>query len=73
MNRSQTIGIDTAKCIFFLHGESASGRVTLRQKLTRDRLIPFLANQPPSTIAIEAGCGVINGLEHSRSWVTKFA
>jgi transposase len=57
MSHLQTIGIDTAKRIFFLHGESASGKVILRQKLTRERLIPFLANQPPSTIAIEAGCG----------------
>jgi transposase len=40
---AQTIGIDTAKRIFFLHGESALGKVTLRQKLTRERLIPFLA------------------------------
>lgn len=29
----------------------------LRQKLTRQQLMPFLANQPPSMIALEAGCG----------------
>jgi transposase len=57
MNHSQTIAIDTAKRIFFLHGEDAAGKVVLRQKLTRDQLMCFLANQPRSTIALEAGCG----------------
>jgi transposase len=57
MNGKQTIGIDAAKRVFFLHGEDAGGRVILREKLSRERLLPFLANQPVSTIAIEAGCG----------------
>jgi transposase len=57
MNHSQTIGIDAAKRIFFLHGENAAGKVVLRQKLTRENLIPFLVNQPRSTVAMEAGCG----------------
>jgi hypothetical protein len=57
MNQTRTIGIDTAKWVFFLHGEDAGGKVILREKLTRERLLPFLANQPVSTIAIEAGCG----------------
>jgi transposase len=57
MSHSLTIGVDAAKRIFFLHGESAAGKVVLRQRLSREQLIPFLANQAPSTIAIEAGCG----------------
>jgi transposase len=57
MTGTQTIGIDTAKRVFYLHGESHMGSVVLRKKLTRDQLLPFLANQPPSLIAIEAGCG----------------
>jgi transposase len=57
MNSTRTIGIDTAKRIFFLHGEDALGKVILREKLTRERLLPFLANQPVSMITIEAGCG----------------
>jgi transposase len=43
--------------VFFLHGENELGKVILREKLTRERLLPFLPNQPVSTIAIEAGCG----------------
>jgi transposase len=54
---TQTIGIDTAKRVFFLHGEDARGKVVLRERLTRERLLPFLVNQPASLIAIEAGCG----------------
>ena len=46
MTCTQTIGIDTAKRIFFLHGEDARGRVMLRERLTRERLLPFLANLP---------------------------
>jgi transposase len=57
MTGTQTIGIDTAKRVFFLHGESHSGGVVLRKKLTREQLLPFLANQRASLIAIEAGCG----------------
>ena len=57
MNGTLTIGIDAAKRIFFLHGEDARGKVILREKLSRERLLPFLANQAISTIAIEAGCG----------------
>src|SRR5713226_4913383 len=57
MSSKQTIGIDTAKRVFFLHGEDARGRVILPEKLTRERLVLFLANQPVSLVAIEAGCG----------------
>ena len=45
---TQTIGIDTAKRVFFLHGEDARGKVVLRERLTRERLLPFLVNQPAS-------------------------
>jgi hypothetical protein len=37
MTHTQTIGIDTAKRIFFLHGESDAGRVVLPKKLSRDQ------------------------------------
>jgi transposase len=45
---------------FLLHGENAAGKGVLRRKLTRESLIPFLANQPCSTIAMGAGCGAHN-------------
>jgi transposase len=57
MSNKQTIGIDIAKRVFYLHGENEFGKVVLREKLTRERLLPFLANHPACTIAIEAGSG----------------
>lgn len=66
MNGQRTIGIDAAKRVFFLHGEDASDKVVLREKLSRERLLPFLVNQPVSTIVIEAGCG-------AHHWARTFA
>jgi transposase len=57
MAHSTTIGIDAAKRVFFLHGERADGKVVLRQKLTREQLMLYLANQTACTVALEAGCG----------------
>jgi hypothetical protein len=37
----QTIGIDTAQRVLFLHGEDAQGKVVLREKLARERLLPI--------------------------------
>jgi transposase len=56
MNGTPTIGIDTAKRIFLLQGEDVRGKVVLHEKLSRERLLSILANQPVSTIAVEAGC-----------------
>jgi hypothetical protein len=53
MDNSQTIGIDAAKRVFCLPGENAAGKAML----LRERLLPFLANQPASAIASEARCG----------------
>jgi transposase len=48
------IGIDLAKRYFQLHGASADGSVVFRKKLPRDRLLPFLAEQAPAIVAMEA-------------------
>jgi len=37
------IGIDLAKRCFQLHAADGAGRVVFRQKLTRSRLLEFLA------------------------------
>ena len=54
-----TLGIDLAKNVFQLHGVDASGKTTLRKRLSRDKLLPFLANLPPCLVGIEA-CGSSN-------------
>ena len=50
------IGIDTAKSVFHLHGVDTQGKVQLKRKLSRDKLIPFLEQQPRCTLVMEA-CG----------------
>jgi transposase len=65
------IGIDTAKCIFHLHGVDAQGKVQLKRKLRREELIAFFERQPRCTVVMEA-CGaahhwarVLGGLGHT--------
>lgn len=57
MNNTTTLGIDLAKNVFQLHGVDRSGKVTLRKRLQRPKLLPFLANLPPCLIGIEACSG----------------
>jgi transposase len=52
-----TIGLDTAKNSFQAHGADASGEVVFRRKLSRGRLLAFLAAQPPCVVAMEACAG----------------
>jgi len=48
-----TLGIDLAKNTFSLHGVDAHGKPVLR----RAKLMPFLAQQPPCLIVMEACTG----------------
>jgi len=54
MGQTTIIGIDLAKRVFQLHGSDADGSVIFRKKLSRGRLLPFLASQPPCVVAMEA-------------------
>jgi transposase len=51
-----TIGLDTAKSWFQVHGVDESGRVVLRRKLSRGKMLQFFANLTPCVIGLEA-CG----------------
>ena len=48
--------IDLAKNVFQLHGTDARGKCVLRKRLSRGKLIEFVANLQPYIIGIEA-CG----------------
>ena len=48
------IGIDLAKHSFQLHGAWMDGSVAFRKKLSRGKLLGFLASQPRCVVAIEA-------------------
>ncbi len=57
MENISVIGIDLAKNIFQLHGIDTNGKVILKKKLRRDRLVPFFSNLKPCLIGIEACSG----------------
>ena len=56
MEQVHIIGIDLAKQGFQLHGAGADGSVAFRKKLTRGKVLDFLASQPRCEVAMEA-CG----------------
>lgn len=51
-----TIGIDSAKNVFQVHGVDANGKVALRKQLKRGQVLAFFANLSPCLIGLEA-CG----------------
>ena len=54
MEEASIIGIDLAKRSFQVHGAKADGSVAYRRKLSRVKLLGFLASQPKCTVAMEA-------------------
>ena len=53
-----TIGIDLAKNIFAVHGVNENGKAVLvKPKVSRDQLLPLIANLPPCLIGMEACSG----------------
>ena len=48
------LGIDLAKNVFQLHGVNDQGTVVVRKKLTRPKLLPFVAPLAPCRIGMEA-------------------
>jgi transposase len=51
-----TIGLDIAKSVFQVHGVDRHGRIVLRKRLARGRVLEFFANLPRCVIGLEA-CG----------------
>ena len=51
-----TIGLDIAKSVFQVHGVDEHGRIVLRKRLARARVLEFFANLPRCVIGLEA-CG----------------
>ncbi len=52
-----TLGIDIAKYSFHVLGADARGHVVLRKRLTRRRVLEFMANLPACVIGMEACAG----------------
>lgn len=51
-----TIAVDLAKSVFQVAISHRPGRVAEQHRLSRSRLLPFFAQQPPSVVVLEA-CG----------------
>ena len=56
MGKVSIIGLDLAKRRFQAHGARADGGVAFRKKLSRDKVLAFLAERPRCVVAMEA-CG----------------
>jgi transposase len=56
MEKANIIGLDLAKRSFQAHGAQIDGGVAFRRKLSRDKVLGFLALQPRCVVAMEA-CG----------------
>ena len=54
MEEASIIGIDLAKRSFQVHGAKADGSVAYRKKLSRGKVLSFLASQPKCVVAMEA-------------------
>ena len=54
MEKVIIIGIDLAERSFQLHGAREDESVAFRRKLSRRKLLDFLASQPSSVVAMEA-------------------
>ena len=49
-----TIGFDLAKTVFQVHGADGEGRVVLRRKLRREKVLAFFAGLPSCLVGMEA-------------------
>ena len=56
MDNVSIIGLDIAKRSFQVHGATADGATVLRRKLTRAKVLEFLASQPRCLVVMET-CG----------------
>lgn len=52
-----TIGIDTAKQVFELHGQDAQGRTVLSKQVSRTQLLKVMARLPRCRVGLEACAG----------------
>jgi transposase len=67
MRQMTTLGIDTAKQVFQLHGVDAHGNVVLHKRVTRTQVLPLLAQVPPCLVGLEACGGHCQVNENRRS------
>ena len=52
MSNIKVLGIDLAKDVFQLHGTDEKGKGVLRKRLSRGKLVEYMANIPPCLVGI---------------------
>ena len=57
VEQATTIGLDIAKHVFQLHGADSAGHVLFRERITRTKLLGFLAAQTRCVVAMQACAG----------------
>src|SRR5262249_43520729 len=57
MEQATTVGLDIAKHVFQVHGADGAGHVFFRKRITRMKLLRFLAAQTRCVVAMEACAG----------------
>jgi hypothetical protein len=57
MEQATTIGLGIAKQVFQVHGADGAGHVLFRKRITRAKLLAFLAAQTQCVVAMEACAG----------------
>ena len=57
MQQGTTLGIDVAKNVFQLHGVNDRGKVVLHKRLSRHKVLSFIAKLPACLIGMEASGG----------------
>ena len=76
MEQATTIGLDIAKHVFQVHGADGAGHVLFRKRITRVKLLSFLAAQARCVVAMEACAGApvrTTGRVRSLGWAIKCA
>lgn len=56
MENITVIGIDIAKNVMQIHGETVESKVVLKKRVSREKFLSFMANKPKCLIGMEA-CG----------------
>jgi transposase len=54
MGEVSTIGVDIAKSVFQIHGVDADGRVVIRKRISRAKVLKFFAELPRCLVGTEA-------------------
>jgi len=66
MEQATTIGLDIAKHVFQVHGADAAGHMLFRKRITRVKLLGFLAAQAPCVVAMEAWAGQMTASDNAQ-------